>query len=663
MIRIIRKSIKFKLLSVLALILAVSFTIISLSIVSVQNTVLSEMETRVNTNLADTAQKTQAQFIALESLVKGSLEQMTATAVKNLSDQTGQALSEEETQIRSEMELLVKNNAQILAGLLKKITLTFLVEENYSELRKYSRLASGSDEVVYVMYLDAKGSPIPGYLDTVDDRIFEYLEKRPTEDESIVVLEESKKDPTVLIYEQKVEYFGETRGSIIVCIAKDRVNEQLKNLSQRFASIRTKNSTDTGETLNSETGAVLTAIGDSLKTVTTENKTATSQTAGLLRSSIVAATAKTGSMVVWAGVLCCIGALVLIGFFLGRMFIRPVILISEGLKDIAQGEGDLTKRLDIVTTDEVGELGNWFNTFIIRIHDIIKDLSQSSGKLDSSSNTLAELAQQMNENAQQASLKTKEVTTKATVINADMAKVTGTMEDASANINMVAAAAEQMTSTINEISANTSNARAITDDAVTHVKSASTQVQDLGNAAKQIEKVVESITDISEQVNLLSLNATIEAARAGEAGKGFAVVANEIKDLAAQTASSTQEIKGRVADIQNSTGGTIEMIDSISTVVNEVDSIVSTIASAVEEQSATTKEIADNVGQVSQFIGDVNSTIVESSTEISGISDEIKSLGSTSDDISSQSVDVSQNAKELEALAGEQNQVVGKFKI
>jgi methyl-accepting chemotaxis protein len=124
---------------------------------------------------------------------------------------------------------------------------------------------------------------------------------------------------------------------------------------------------------------------------------------------------------------------------------------------------------------------------------------------------------------------------------------------------------------------------------------ASSNINQLGEAANTIGKVIETNTDISEQVNLLALNTTIEAARAGEAGKGFAVVANEIKELAKQTANATQEIKEKIGGIQGTTSTTVRQITEITQVITIVNDVVTNIATAVEEQSAATLEIADNV--------------------------------------------------------------------
>ena len=121
--------------------------------------------------------------------------------------------------------------------------------------------------------------------------------------------------------------------------------------------------------------------------------------------------------------------------------------------------------------------------------------------------------------------------------------------------------------------------------------------------------MTETITNISAQTNLLALNATIEAARAGTAGKGFAVVANEIKELAKQTAEATEDIKARIAGIQNSTGTAITDIGQITTVIRDVGTIVTSIAAAIEEQATVTKDVAGNIAQASSGVREANERV------------------------------------------------------
>lgn len=357
----------------------------------------------------------------------------------------------------------------------------------------------------------------------------------------------------------------------------------------------------------------------------------------------------------------------IIGTLLNILVSRSIVIsfdeLTRLLKDMASGEGDLTIRLKLASHDEFGEVAGWFNTFVEKIHAIIRDVASKVSKLNNASVTLSDISMKLTEGAENTSTKSNMVAAAAEEMSSNINSVASSMEQASSNANIVSSSVEEMTATINEISRNTENARTITEKAVTEAGSCSANMTTLGHAAEDIGKVVETITEISSQVNLLALNATIEAARAGEVGKGFAVVANEIKDLASQTAEATTEIKGRVEAIQNSTKNTITGIKGISDVVDDINKIVITIATAVEEQSVTTREIANNVGQVSQGINIVNENTAQSSTVANEIASEIANVNSSSIEISAGSAQVNLNAQELSKLAGELDQLVGKFKV
>jgi methyl-accepting chemotaxis protein len=345
------------------------------------------------------------------------------------------------------------------------------------------------------------------------------------------------------------------------------------------------------------------------------------------------------------------------------LIVKPLNKAIASLKDIAEGEGDLTMRLDARSKDEVGELGFWFNTFIEKLQGIVKRIAENSGMVNASSNQLSVIARELSAGAEDTSQRAANVATASEEMSANLSNVAAAMEQSSTNTNMVASAAEEMTSTINEIAENAERARNISGKAVDQAKSAAERMQELGQAAQKIGMVTETITEISEQTNLLALNATIEAARAGEAGKGFAVVANEIKDLARQTAQATLDIKNQIDDVQRTTKSTVTEIDQISEVISGVNDIVATIATAVEEQTAATKEIANNVAQVSQGIQEVNENVNQSSVVAGDITQDIAKVNLAATGISQSSKQVQGSSEDLQRMATELNTIVGSFKV
>jgi methyl-accepting chemotaxis protein len=349
--------------------------------------------------------------------------------------------------------------------------------------------------------------------------------------------------------------------------------------------------------------------------------------------------------------------------FAARSIVRPINAAVAGLKDIAQGEGDLTMRLKASSRDEVGELARWFNLFIEKLQSIIKEIAGGVDTLSSSSTELSAISEQMTQGITHVSDKSNTVSAASEEMSANMNNVAAAMEQSATNTNMVATASEEMSSTIGEIAQNAEKARGISDEAAHKASNASANMDQLGTAAKSIGKVIEAITDISEQVNLLALNATIEAARAGEAGKGFAVVANEIKELAKQTAAATQDIKGKIEAIQGTTAMTVGQITEITQVITDVNDVVANIATAVEQQSTATKEIATNVAQASQGIQEVNENVNQSSSVSAEISRDIAGVSLSMNEMSTSSSQVNISAQDLSKLSENLKRMVDQFKI
>ncbi len=185
----------------------------------------------------------------------------------------------------------------------------------------------------------------------------------------------------------------------------------------------------------------------------------------------------------------------------------------------------------------------------------------------------------------------------------------------SGNAQTVASAAEELTASIHEISIQVSHSTMVVERAVEAARTTHQTMETLNEHVGRIGAVADMISAIAGRTNLLALNATIEAARAGDAGKGFAVVASEVKQLATQTARSTEEITRHIAEVRAATVASVTAVDHIEQTISQVNAIAGSIAAAVEEQGAATQEIARNVAQTASAANEMTERIVEVSAE------------------------------------------------
>ena len=350
-------------------------------------------------------------------------------------------------------------------------------------------------------------------------------------------------------------------------------------------------------------------------------------------------------------------------FFVVQIITKPVSQTANVLQNISEGEGDLTRRLDAKSYDELGKMARFFNSFVEKLHKIIKDVRENTSTLASSAEELTSISKGLASGASQTLALASTVASAAEEMSISTTSVAAGMENASINLSAVASATEEMTATMSEIACSSEKARAVTNQASTQSDQVSNLMKHLANAATDIGKVTVTITAISSQTNLLALNATIEAARAGAAGKGFAVVANEIKELAQQTAQATEDIRRKISGIQGSTQNTIGDIEAITTTIKEVNMLVVTIAGAVEEQSAVTREVAANIGQASSQVTDANSRIAQMSIVSQGIARDISKVNQAASEIDSASRKVENSSGKLSKLAEQLKMLIGRFKV
>ncbi len=225
-------------------------------------------------------------------------------------------------------------------------------------------------------------------------------------------------------------------------------------------------------------------------------------------------------------------------------------------------------------------------------------------------------------------------------VSGNAQSVAAAADQALANAQTVATATERLAASIDEISTQVAHSRAVTQRAVETGDRARNTIRSLSESVGRIGEVVTLIQSIAGQTNLLALNATIEAARAGESGKGFAVVASEVKNLANQTARSTEEISRQIAEIQGATGGAVEAVEEIGNTIVDIDRISNTIAAAMQEQAAATRDINQSVAETSHAAQEV-------SARIAAVSQDADLTGQQANHVSSGSTEVAGSVENL----------------
>jgi methyl-accepting chemotaxis protein len=358
-----------------------------------------------------------------------------------------------------------------------------------------------------------------------------------------------------------------------------------------------------------------------------------------------------------------IPSLAFVAWVIGRGVARPIQNTIATLKDIAEGEGDLTRRLDDSRKDELGEMARWFNRFTQKIHSTVSEIAQGASVLSTSSHQLNETASELAKGSQLSKEQSSMVSSAAEQLSVGMQNVASDTNLLTQNIQNVSSSINEMRETIRLIASSAEQSASVADEAESLARESNEKIATLGESATQIGKVVEVIQDIAEQTNLLALNATIEAARAGDAGKGFAVVAMEVKELAKQTADATEGIRARVQAIQSSTEETIKTIGTIAGVIQRVNECSREIAQSVDNQSETTGMIVERINETVSVAESISRCISESAVASAEITISIGKVDGVLSETASGANQSKQSGEELTELAERLQKLVGQFRL
>lgn len=311
------------------------------------------------------------------------------------------------------------------------------------------------------------------------------------------------------------------------------------------------------------------------------------------------------TLVLVSGVL---GIGTITGFQTIRSTLRCLSQVTDRVRDIAEGEGDLTHRLE-TSNDELGELARWFNAFMDKLESTIGAIAQSAGSLQDNATALHGSAERLDTGASEAKQQVDSMTSQTEAMTSQIGQAAEATEQLSGSMKCVTESVGHIQHSIDDLARQSSSSSQLASVVGESVEKSNNRIAELSRVTEQIESVVALIEDVAEQTNLLALNATIEAARAGEAGKGFAVVATEVKDLAHQSAKATAGILECVKSMHSSTSETVEAIADIDRAFGAVTELIGSIDSAVSEQRENVHSISTALDESAGASAEVCSTL------------------------------------------------------
>ncbi|WP_440056394.1 methyl-accepting chemotaxis protein (plasmid) [Pseudoalteromonas sp. T1lg65] len=343
-----------------------------------------------------------------------------------------------------------------------------------------------------------------------------------------------------------------------------------------------------------------------------------------------------------AAVYMLVGVLVIVFLlkFLLNYLMRPMYDLNHAIKDIAQGEGDLTRRLNVDSQDEFGELSHYFNQFVEKIHDSIVKVKDTTVMLEQSVNSLVDQTQDTLSMYSDQSKRTDNVATAINELSSSAIEISNSANHAS---ELASIANKQSVDSQTALNANIEEIASLTEK----MSQAQTTVDSLDRLSGSIGQVLEVIKGVSEQTNLLALNAAIEAARAGEAGRGFAVVADEVRQLAQRTQESTQEIETTIAELQQGSSSAVSVMKAsledsarsaeqanaagmkmqeVSHSIDSIDGVNHAVASATHQQNTVIQSLDSDIHHISDLS-------VQGSQNLKATLDECKSLKAQFDEL------------------------------
>ena len=481
--------------------------------------------------------------------VRGGLDSLSISTQAQLAKGLSARLGEEQVQIRAVLDSNLKRSADELAQLLSAVAPKAIWDADVPALTELVRGAHRNPSVLFAVYLDAQGKRLTRHLNRQDSRVRALLAKGEGGGALDKVLQAAASDSGVYIAEATISPMGSDIGKVLLGVSTASVDEELAKLDARFVDLIGSS----GRLVSDSLSGAATSSADALAA----RLSIARDTAGGMEQSSREVVQQAAAGLRWnisVGLMAvALVILLVLALVLGRRVVSKLHTLIAVLNDWAAGEGDLTRRVELNSRDEIGDMASAVNRFVAKLQPIVREAGEVASLTGQEIGHLAARSAA----AESAAERQRDEVAGSLQALAEMAgeaqAESQAMREALQRVGAIRQAADENAAIALRVGGSI-------EELVLRVETGSAVIERLAKQSEQIEVVLTVIRSIAEQTNLLALNAAIEAARAGESGRGFAVVADEVRALASKTQQSTGDIQAHIGALQQGAREAVEAI-------------------------------------------------------------------------------------------------------
>ncbi|WP_454865200.1 methyl-accepting chemotaxis protein [Pseudomonas rhizophila] len=624
--------------------LGVALLVQVLVAVALTRSTVTALEADLEARLGGDSQKLSGELEQAGREVTSSLDSLSASTRQRLTAGLSARLKDEQAQLRATLEKSLKDSANDMAQLLASVAPRAMWDSDVPALSEFARRAQRNPNVLFVIYDDATGQHLTRYLNRENPINKALLEKGQGDRALDKVLDAAKNDPSVYYLEASINPNGVEIGKVLMGVSTASVEADLEALDQRFSALIASGDQLVGDSLKGAAADSATAMRgrlESAQSTATQMQANTATTvqdaAGTLRWRIGLGLALVG-----------FGVLVLLAVVLGRRVVNRLKLLIAAMNDLAAGEGDLTKRVQISSKDEIGEMASAVNRFVDKLQPIVReagDVAQRTG-VEIGAMTLR------NSGADAAAGMQRDEVAESLRALSQMA------DEAQSESQAMQAALQQVVEIRKATDENTRTSAKVgglIGALAGQVDTGAKVIERLAQQSEQIEVVLTVIHGIAEQTNLLALNAAIEAARAGETGRGFAVVADEVRALASKTQSSTGDIQAHIVALQQ---GAREAVAAIGQAGRQASEGLLVLRDSARLQQS----VQTSVEQVHAAIGLATQAAAHQAQGAQAVRGRVETIHAQAEKAAQAVVETTASGKVLDSLAAQLKASLGQFR-